>query len=226
MNKKFDVIPIEDYGVVVDKQIQPDANDYFIAEGYLSELRKLTAWEKEHQTQIMCWKVIATINKRIDDIPLIELPDEHLRAILSRPKLYPPGDFLNGYLAGYKAAQKNYSEEDLLRYMEFRMIHWKESIKKQEFKDSPKPFEESDKAVHERAVKSLQPKLPKSVILSLCCPKCKEKENFHFNYDYSEKDMPVNEILCNECGEFFKEGKVLITNPSTNTIIPISMSKL
>lgn len=36
------------------------------------------------------------------------------------------------------------------------------------------------------------------------CPKCGSEENFHYNYDYTKKDMPVEEILCNECGEFFK----------------------
>jgi phage terminase large subunit GpA-like protein len=47
------------------------------------------------------------------------------------------------------------------------------------------------------------------------CPHCGEKENFHFNYDYTQKDMPVINILCNECGEFFgtnkEEQKRLIT---------------
>jgi len=37
----------------------------------------------------------------------------------------------------------------------------------------------------------------------LKCPKCGNEENFHFNYDYTQKDMPVIGILCNECGEFF-----------------------
>jgi len=47
------------------------------------------------------------------------------------------------------------------------------------------------------------------------CPYCGEKENFHFNYDYTQKDMPVINVLCNECGEFFdtnkEEQKRLIT---------------
>ena len=37
------------------------------------------------------------------------------------------------------------------------------------------------------------------------CPKCGEKENFHFNYDYSKSNTPVEDILCNECGSFFSE---------------------
>ena len=37
------------------------------------------------------------------------------------------------------------------------------------------------------------------------CPYCGEKENFHFNYDYAQKHMPVINVLCNECGEFFDQ---------------------
>jgi len=38
----------------------------------------------------------------------------------------------------------------------------------------------------------------------IICPKCGNNENFHFNYDYSERDLAITELLCNECGEFFK----------------------
>lgn len=36
------------------------------------------------------------------------------------------------------------------------------------------------------------------------CPKCGNDENFHFNYDYGKKELPIINILCNECGEFFE----------------------
>jgi uncharacterized Zn finger protein len=36
------------------------------------------------------------------------------------------------------------------------------------------------------------------------CPKCGNEENFHFNYDYSKKELPIIDVLCNECGEFFE----------------------
>jgi hypothetical protein len=39
------------------------------------------------------------------------------------------------------------------------------------------------------------------------CPHCGETENFHFNYDYAQKHMPVINVLCNECGEFFDNNK-------------------
>jgi hypothetical protein len=37
------------------------------------------------------------------------------------------------------------------------------------------------------------------------CPKCGELENIHTNYDWSKKDRPVEEYLCNECGTYFKQ---------------------
>jgi hypothetical protein len=37
------------------------------------------------------------------------------------------------------------------------------------------------------------------------CPKCGETKNLHFNYDYAEKNLPIINVLCNECGEFFGE---------------------
>ena len=46
----------------------------------------------------------------------------------------------------------------------------------------------------------------------IICPRCGEKENFHFNHDYSKKGSPIENILCNECGKIFfpfknKKGK-------------------
>jgi uncharacterized Zn finger protein len=38
----------------------------------------------------------------------------------------------------------------------------------------------------------------------IVCPHCGEKENFHFNYDYSQKHLPIIDVMCNECGEFFE----------------------
>lgn len=36
------------------------------------------------------------------------------------------------------------------------------------------------------------------------CPHCGNTDNFHFNYDWSKRDLPVMDVLCNECGETFK----------------------
>lgn len=43
----------------------------------------------------------------------------------------------------------------------------------------------------------------------IICPHCGEKENFHFNYDYTKKDMHIESVLCNECGETFEIEKLL-----------------
>jgi|LakMenEpi03Aug12_release.lakeMendotaPanAssembly.Ray.scaffolds.fasta_scaffold3708842_1 hypothetical protein len=37
-----------------------------------------------------------------------------------------------------------------------------------------------------------------------CCPNCGECENIHVNYDWSKPHRPVEEFLCNECGNYFK----------------------
>jgi hypothetical protein len=36
------------------------------------------------------------------------------------------------------------------------------------------------------------------------CPKCGEKENLHFNYDYNQQHRPIKDVLCNDCGEAFE----------------------
>lgn len=36
------------------------------------------------------------------------------------------------------------------------------------------------------------------------CPNCGNEENFHFNHDYTKPDLPIEDVLCNECGTFFK----------------------
>lgn len=43
----------------------------------------------------------------------------------------------------------------------------------------------------------------------LICPKCKEKENLHINYNYNKKELPIMNVLCNNCGNFFEENKKL-----------------
>jgi hypothetical protein len=38
----------------------------------------------------------------------------------------------------------------------------------------------------------------------IICPNCGEEKNFHFNYDYTKRDRPIQDVLCNECGDFFE----------------------
>lgn len=37
------------------------------------------------------------------------------------------------------------------------------------------------------------------------CPECGEKENLHYNYDWTKQHRPIINVLCNECGVFFGE---------------------
>lgn len=37
----------------------------------------------------------------------------------------------------------------------------------------------------------------------IACPKCGECENLHINYNHSKSNYAIDDVLCNECGEFF-----------------------
>jgi len=38
----------------------------------------------------------------------------------------------------------------------------------------------------------------------IVCPNCGEKENLHINYNYHKPEITIDDVLCNECGTFFK----------------------
>lgn len=87
MTKKFDVIPIEDYGIVMDKETKMQVGDnyYNVSINELGRALDTTIsqirYEEEHG--IIRHKVIATIGKRVrmwhgEELPLIELPDDPL----------------------------------------------------------------------------------------------------------------------------------------------------
>lgn len=44
------------------------------------------------------------------------------------------------------------------------------------------------------------------------CPECGEKENLHDNHEYGMGHGDVIDILCNECGSFFKPANWIITD--------------
>ena len=35
------------------------------------------------------------------------------------------------------------------------------------------------------------------------CPQCGNKDNLHYNYDWSKQHRPIIDVMCNECGEYF-----------------------
>ena len=41
------------------------------------------------------------------------------------------------------------------------------------------------------------------------CPKCKERENLHYNYVYGKQHRPIKNVVCNECGSIF-DGNVKV----------------
>ena len=77
MTKKFDVIPVEDYGVVVDKESPIRAGDKYWKGGF-----KIGHAHQDHRPYphtegtLSYPKIIATIGKEIEGLPLIELPEE------------------------------------------------------------------------------------------------------------------------------------------------------
>ena len=50
------------------------------------------------------------------------------------------------------------------------------------------------------------------------CPTCGEEENLHFNYDYSKKELPVTNVLCNECGTYFVKNEKDYTKKRTRDL--------
>ena len=37
----------------------------------------------------------------------------------------------------------------------------------------------------------------------IICPNCLSEENFHFNYDYSDPNLSIIDVMCNNCSEIF-----------------------
>jgi hypothetical protein len=147
MNKQFPVLPVEDYMVVIDKDAELKTGDYLPIKYKTGEYKLHTVLKENNQG----WadyskstghipislangamyahskdynKVIATIGKRIEGIPLIELPDEVEQLALYEAG-YTSTEAMKGdddaertfesFKKGYKAAQSKgqYSEEDI-----------------------------------------------------------------------------------------------------------------
>lgn len=215
MTKKHDILPIDGGYVVVDEENEGSIGDICIAYypstlklpakiisdqnnessphwnvEYLKDRGEIFAWEKDATS-----KIIASIGKRIEGVPLIELPDEALR--IANMALY--GAFPNAtkeeeklykeiYANGYRTASniKRYTEADIMKAVQFGLnkkgcIH----------KDTINLY-----------LHSLQ-KVPISVEL--------EYELFGVQEGNFDPFRTAIEIL-------------KITNPETNTIIPIKVN--
>lgn len=247
MNKQFDVIPIEDYGVVVDKEAKISKGDRFTEKYSVNIVRicqedslynKIADGLYTYDTQF-CSKVIATINKRIDDIPLIELKktvnqlaDEYAIEKTSHgPTVHSKWSLEIGFIEGYKAAQKKYSEEDM------KKAHFHGWFQRERYPPSPDKcgyegkfpsewgkmdYEEHEDWFAEQFLKSLQPKLPKSVVLEMEVD-ADDERNWYVDCPsgkyWEDEPIPPSKDRLYSNARYLK---VKITNPSTNTIIPIS----
>ena len=43
------------------------------------------------------------------------------------------------------------------------------------------------------------------MFMEYVCPKCGNKDNLHYNYDWTKQTRPIIDVMCNECGEYFGE---------------------
>ena len=119
MTKTFKVIPIEDYGVVVDMEPEVKSGDIVIDTD--GKIVKLTT---EHDISNDDYKVIGLIGKRLDGVPLIELADE-LELLFPYIKNPEADNAITNWnyrvfdkREGYKANTNKYSEEDIEKVIE------------------------------------------------------------------------------------------------------------
>jgi len=160
-----------------------------------------------------CFKIIATIGtKRLKGVPMIELPDEaeiealqwykkryYVDTIAEHHKEFPQ---VIGFQIGYKAAQAKgqYTEEDIkIAYEQGRM-------------NNSVLTTDKDYLSYEDLIKSLQTKqIPTSIELALDC---------------SLGGIKMEGASCgknNNC-KWPSCSTIKITNPETNTIIPVKVS--
>lgn len=194
MTKTFDkssIIKIEGGYVVVDKEANVRGGDWFYMEGTSDSWATGLRQAEKGELVFGHFKVIASIGKRIEGVPFIELPSE-----IEIPKHFISDREISSYKQGYKAAQSKgqYSEEDVLKACELagqraaNANNYSEAAMKEEVL----PF-----------LKSLQTKRPISVELEYE-PDLTEENKFAAVWSY----------------------KLKITNPETNTIIPIKIEFL
>jgi Zn ribbon nucleic-acid-binding protein len=54
----------------------------------------------------------------------------------------------------------------------------------------------------------------KRCVEQMKCKHCGETKNLHFNYAYDLPNIPIESILCNECGEITENTTKEVTNES------------
>lgn len=114
MTKRYNVIPIEDYYVVIEPSKGFEYGKWIFNGRELDKMDRSTDW-----THIDDEKVIATIGKRIDSLPLIEISEEPENSFNKLAHQMYPEHAHSRVVAkahmriGYKAATKTYTKEDM-----------------------------------------------------------------------------------------------------------------
>lgn len=157
--KKFNVQPIDDYAVVVDKE--GSLQDHKPA--YNKDTGEFIPRIERGYGRANLQSVIGTIGKIIEGLPHIELVDiKELEGALEGSKIYTYRDennllALGGFLRGYKMAQSKYkySEEDMIQ------IAHDFYTKCMQSKNDMKPFDTKEWFTSYLN----KPKFPKAVVL-------------------------------------------------------------
>ena len=131
MTKKFKIIPIKDYGIVVNKKIKPVVGDYYYDEDSEREwpvTKEMIEQLNEHNILYKLKnKIIYSIGKSLDGVPLIELAKPFTSDL---SKKYITGkdtiavDMRIGFDIGYEANTNKYSEEDMRKCFQSAIEGW------------------------------------------------------------------------------------------------------
>ncbi len=205
MIKQFSVIPVENYYVVVQYKHMTKHCYYFYTSICLGNPMGVVG------------VIVATIGKRIDTLPLIEIADETEE--LAKHHIFPQFDFkwykeedvevqkaLNDFKEGYKAGQSKgtYTEEDMKKCFKSGHLNgWniRNVTVGGDWNYGLDGFEELFKDY----IDSLQKKkVIKAVVLEMVC--------------FDEVPYPSDEF--NQMWENKQDYKIKITNTETNIITP------
>jgi hypothetical protein len=233
MKKEYKVIPVEDYGVVVDEK-GTTPNGSWVYNNRLNDVFQIGGSNQPSATDAL---IIATIGRRLEGIPLIEEVDEDLLSIALKESENIDGTYQSGLVDGFslgQAAQSKgvYTEDDIHKAMLFAISTREKAVKGGALtlpsnEDEEKQFKEDfttrfnkGKSLLKEFIASLQKKkLPTSVELEMeeeivKCPHC---EGYGVTIDGK----------CNMCkdGKLHIDDKIKIHNRETNTITPIKFTK-
>ena len=130
MTKTYKVIPIEDDGVVVDDNEPNDKAFCLVIE---NNIGRVCTYLKGIKWSMPIYRVIGTIGKRLDGIPLIELADT-IMPLAKKSAVMNNYDVNNdtykhGFVMGHKANTNKYSEEDMIKcFLSAREFHSQDGI--------------------------------------------------------------------------------------------------